>query len=105
MELKLNEYLVVGPSIVTDQYGLTNSMVAELFESVSLFLCSAWLQPPESARDTSALLTCIPAAEVPFTAKRSRDAQDRCCSDTSCPCMEALIDVQGMRAGAWGHLH
>ena len=72
LELKLNEYLVVGPSIVTDQYGLTNSMVAELFESVSLLLCPAWLPPPESTPDTSALLTCIPAAEVPFTAKRRK---------------------------------
>lgn len=101
MELKLNEYLVVGPSIVTDQYGLTNSMVAELFESVSLMLCSAWLQAPE-AHET--LLHFSPAAEVPFTAKRSRDAQDLAGLVLSCPCMEAMIDVQGMRAGAWGHL-
>ncbi len=34
MELKLNEYLVVGPSIVKDRAGLSDSMVAELFESV-----------------------------------------------------------------------
>lgn len=35
-ELKLSEYLVVGPSIVTDKAGLSDSMIAELFESVRL---------------------------------------------------------------------
>ncbi len=67
LELKLNEYLVVGPSIVTDQYGLTNSMVAELFESVRLSIHSAWLQPHESTQQTSALLTCFTAAELTLT--------------------------------------
>ncbi|CAL5221481.1 g3681 [Coccomyxa viridis] len=33
-ELKLNQYLVVGPSIVSDKAGLSDSMIAELFESV-----------------------------------------------------------------------
>ena len=36
IELKLSEYLVVGPSIVTDKAGLSDSMIAELFESVRL---------------------------------------------------------------------
>ena len=35
-ELKLSEYLVVGPSIVTDKAGMSDSMIAELFESVRL---------------------------------------------------------------------
>ena len=38
-ELKLNQYLVVGPSIVSDKAGLSDSMIAELFESV----CSSML--------------------------------------------------------------
>ena len=41
LQLRLNEYLVVGPSVVTDLHGMSDSMVAELFESVRLFLCNA----------------------------------------------------------------
>ena len=41
LQLRLNDYLVVGPSIVTDLHGMSDSMVAELFESVRLFPCSA----------------------------------------------------------------
>ena len=40
IELKLNDYLVVGPSILSHKAGMTDSMIAELFESVSL-LCAA----------------------------------------------------------------
>ena len=40
LQLRLDEYLVVGPSIVTDLHGMSDSMVAELFESVRLSPCS-----------------------------------------------------------------
>lgn len=39
-ELKLNDYLVVGPSILSNRAGMSDSMIAELFESVWL-LCAA----------------------------------------------------------------
>ena len=56
-ELKLNQYLVVGPSIVSDKAGLSDSMIAELFESVRL-------SQTYTSRDIQGLCMVLPSVHA-----------------------------------------